>query len=253
MAHPDAVPPRLSPAPRSTEHAPLRRDRHVDRVVLGLLLASGLGTVVFALLASVAWHSSQVDALDRWVADAALSSHRWLFDLGTAGSFLGSGPVVAVIAGALGLYIWFRAGRPWLGVGVVMAVGGSGALQMVAKHIIERPRPSTAVLSGESGYGFPSGHTTGAAAIAVALVVLAWVVPRSERLTRRGRSAVVAGACVYVAVVATCRVVVGAHYFTDVVAGLAFGVGVSAVVLAAVLWREPTSWREADGATEASR
>ena len=54
--------------------------------------------------------------------------------------------------------------RWWLWAGVFL---GSGALEHAFKFLVDRPRPSGFAL------GFPSGHTTAAAAFAVSSFVLA--------------------------------------------------------------------------------
>jgi membrane-associated phospholipid phosphatase len=201
-------------------------------------MAAAMAAAVFAVLLPLAWHASGVDGVDRWIVVANPSAHRTLFDLGAAGSFVGSGMVVAAVAILAGMYLWLRSRRPWLGLAVVMAAGGTGALQLAAKYVIQRPRPGSASVSGESGYTFPSGHTAGATALAVGLVVLALHGPWSVRLTRQGRRGVLIVAVVYAAGVAISRVLVGAHYLTDTIAGLAFGVVVSTLTFATALRRE---------------
>jgi membrane-associated phospholipid phosphatase len=71
------------------------------------------------------------------------------------------------------------------------------------------------------GYGFPSGHAVGAAAV---YGVLAWSDPdRSRR-----RLAVAAGV---IGLVALTRLGLGVHYLVDVVAGVAVGLAIAGVAL----------------------
>jgi len=105
-------------------------------------------------------------------------------------------------------------------VTLVGAVGLAGALTLVAKALVARPRPSSnpdylswwAALGvpAETGWAFPSGHT--ATAAAAALVVFLWFDKRWSWL-----------AFVFVALVGVSRCGLLAHYPSDVVAALALG------------------------------
>ena len=86
------------------------------------------------------------------------------------------------------------------------------------KDLLDRVRPTIDADAASLGPSFPSGHTAGAAACfaAIALVV------------GRGRSrrthALLAGAAVCIAVsVAASRVLLGVHWLSDVIGGLALG------------------------------
>lgn len=137
---------------------------------------------------------------------------------------IGSPAVVIVLALVAAGYIW-RTRRSWVESAVCIAAPGiAGATETLAKVIVARPRPITAVLTGESGNGFPSGHATGIAAL---VIILALVLPSNRRQRRRS----VALALVVSALEAISRVVVGAHYPTDVIAGMALG-----VLIADVTW-----------------
>lgn len=110
--------------------------------------------------------------------------------------------VVALVLRRLDLAVWLAA------LSVV-----EGIVAPLSKHLLERPRPEWAdpivVLASTS---YPSGHATAAATTAAALA-----------LAVRHRAAVVAAVLLAVSVAAS-RVFLGAHYPTDVVAGLVFGV-----------------------------
>jgi membrane-associated phospholipid phosphatase len=86
------------------------------------------------------------------------------------------------------------------------------------KWLVDRARPDIDPLAGFAGPSFPSGHSaTAAATLAAVALVLG---RRRGRLTK----AVLAGLAAGLAVaVATSRVLLGVHWFTDVLAGLALG------------------------------
>ena len=85
----------------------------------------------------------------------------------------------------------------------------------MAKELVQRARPSLDPLSSFSGFSFPSGHSTAAAAtyLALAIVVVAL------RPTWR-RPVLVAGAVTIAFLVAASRTLLGVHWFSDVVGGL---------------------------------
>ena len=182
---------------------------------------------VFVALALMNWHRTIPIGLDRTVATKiAASGHGFGFKLGEAISSIGSpvgGAIVALVVAAM---IWWLFRDVITAAAVVAAPAIAGTLQVVAKAIIQRPRPTTGVLTGEVGYGFPSGHTSGFAALAaiVSMLVLARVLP-----TRRP-ALVVGLVCVSAIAVGASRLMVGAHYFTDVIAGSVFGVAIAAAV-----------------------
>ncbi|SDN59189.1 phosphatase PAP2 family protein [Allokutzneria albata] len=91
------------------------------------------------------------------------------------------------------------------------------------KGVFVRTRPR--VFPGES---FPSGHVTAVTAVTVTVVVL--IVWSGRELARW-----VPGALAFVVLLAaSCRVMLGVHYLTDVVGGFVGALGVGLLVSAAV-------------------
>ena len=141
--------------------------------------------------------------------------HRWLFHLAGGLTHLGD-PVVVTVASLVlaGGLLARRRRRAACFVLVVRAVAIVGDTAL--KHAVGRARPALAhPLATAAGPSFPSGHAFGSAAFWATLAVLL-PGPRWLRL---------ATAAVVPLVVAATRVVLGVHYVTDVVAGLALGWG----------------------------
>jgi undecaprenyl-diphosphatase len=160
--------------------------------------------------------------------------------------FGGTLPTIGVGLVALAL-VWRRvAPRRAFGF-LLLAIGGGVALVNGAKFLVDRARPDLDPLTGFSGSSFPSGHAA-AAAVTFASVAL---------LLSRGRSRRVQAALFSVAVgvavaIAASRVLLGVHWLTDVLAGLAFGWGWFAVASLAFGGRELRFGAPAEAAVDAA-
>jgi undecaprenyl-diphosphatase len=116
----------------------------------------------------------------------------------------------------------------------LLAVTGAGAIAGVVKAVVGRGRPAaTLQLAAESGASFPSGHTTDTTAFVLAVtLVIAIVILRRQV----ARALTVAAAAVISIGMGTSRLVLGVHWPTDVLAGMALGAAVAlATVIAAVI------------------
>lgn len=116
----------------------------------------------------------------------------------------------------------------------VLAMGGAGLLNVLAKHGIKRLRPDLwPRVHPESLYSFPSGH-----AMATMAALLALMVVYRER--RAAWPLALAGA-LYVAAVGLSRLYLGAHFPSDVLAGwslsFAWCVGLAAAMGLVAPWR----------------
>ena len=207
--------------------SPHARRRQLVGLVVALLV---LGLTSYA----VAVHPAAVDRFDVRLGDplAAFTDHHEWAD--SAARFLAEMfrylPVAiytAVMAGAL---VWKRHPRPALWVVSVMAL--TIALTTVLKAVFARQRPDYAHMQLMDG-AFPSGHSSGTAALAACGMVLALLFLRR----RSHRRAVVVAGLLLTLLLGLDRLFLGVHGITDVVAGYALA---AAVVLGAMLVADPT-------------
>ena len=200
-----------------------RMDRHTAG---GFLLTASfvvllvVAIVVGVLLDMIDNHTG-LAAADRSVAawgsrnasTATAQAMRWITQLGST--------VVVAASLTIAASADYRRRRS-REVFLFVAVIGLGELVLAntLKLIVGRDRPAVLHLVAARGYSFPSGHTVAAAA---AWSAIALVIGRDRpRLTR----AVLAGGAALIAVsVAASRALLGVHWVTDVIAGLAIGWG----------------------------
>ena len=94
----------------------------------------------------------------------------------------------------------------------LLATGGAALINLMAKNAFSRVRPSLWMsILPETTFSFPSGHAMQSMAVSLAVVVLLW--------STRWRWLAVVLAIVFVGFVGACRVYLGVHYPSDILAG----------------------------------
>ncbi len=130
---------------------------------------------------------------------------------------LGDAPVLlAVIVAAL---LWFVMRRHWLTAGYwIAATGVAETLGAVIKLALRRPRPQV-LYAGLDQFSFPSGH---AVMSAVTYGFLGYLLLRgAPAFWRRAGTAMTV---TLIVLIASSRIYLRAHWLSDVLGGLAFGV-----------------------------
>ena len=131
----------------------------------------------------------------------------------------GSSEWIAVVLSLAVLLFIFK--RWWLSLAtLIVAVPGGMLLNELVKVLVHRHRPFVdGWFVDWSGYSFASGHTIGATLLYGQLALFLVPVIKS----RRGRMLVFSAASFVITLVGFSRIALGAHYFTDVLAGMFFG------------------------------
>ncbi|MGE5226396.1 MAG: phosphatase PAP2 family protein [Planctomycetaceae bacterium] len=200
------------------------RSRLDPQTVTGLALTLALGAVIVAgavlgvLIAMIRGSTGIVNvdaAVTRWAA-----SHDTPLSLSVLGwvTWAGSTIGVVLVATAAAAYAVVRRRRWSAALFLAVVVVGQFVLSNAIKLAVARVRPDAPPLHLVTGPSFPSGHATAAAATwaAAALVLGRNASPRIR--------AVLAGSAAAVAVAVACsRVLLGAHWMSDVLGGLVLG------------------------------
>ncbi len=181
---------------------------------LALLLAGAGGFVALALAVALLPAVPGDAAVRAWLlalASPAVLTAMHVINLAGSWKVLLPATILLVLAVRPARTRW------WLWIGLMLL---APATEGLLKILVGRPRPE------DLSMGFPSGHATAAAAFFGAVTYLAGGLPPPARRLVRGAAVIV------IVLVAVARVMLRAHWPSDVIAGIALG---TALVSAAVL------------------
>jgi undecaprenyl-diphosphatase len=170
-----------------------------------------------------------------------VTAARALTDLGTI-------TVVAAVALAAGYLLWRRGARLGLAIAPALSLGAAGVAAAIGKSLVGRSRPPIGLrLVNETEPSFPSGHTTDATALYVALALVVAIVVFRRPLAR---ILVVTGAGLLGGIVGLSRLELGVHWPTDVMAGWTLGatIALAVTITAAVASNLPAGDRRSSTA-----
>jgi membrane-associated phospholipid phosphatase len=217
---------------------------------LGLHLTAGvllmvLATALFGMLAGAVMGQTGIALLDLRVSQW-FNAHAAEPLAGAVALFsqIHSVASVALLSALLGWYFWRRRERYWL-LALVFAIPGGMLLNVLLKYVYQRSRPVfDAPMVDLASYSFPSGHA--AASTALYGFLACYVVMTARRHGTRVLAVLLA--VLMVALVATSRVYLGAHYLSDVLAGIVESCGWLALCITGC-----STWRRRRAAAPSNR
>ncbi len=210
-------------APRRRLRLPARLDPKTETGLLLLLALIVLivGGVILGALGLLVRSNSSLLRVDKsvspWGEDHMTPFAQSMLDFVT--SFGSTGVIVGCTIAVFVVEMIRRPSR-WLPLFLIAVTIGQTIMSTQIKNLLDRVRPTANPIAHTLGPSFPSGHTTGAAACFAAFALV----------LGRGRSrnvqSLLAGGAVFIAVaVAASRVLLGVHWLSDVIGGLALGWG----------------------------
>ncbi|GGF15977.1 phosphatase PAP2 family protein [Subtercola lobariae] len=204
------------------------------RTLVVTLIAGGTVATLMTFLAALTYDAvtdrDGIASLDKPALRRAKRLRSPALDTAAAGIAYVFGPIgmpAMTIASAAAL----SARHKQISPAVLLTAAGAGSLIMTVrgKGIVHRNRPRRrdAVPPYETSPSFPSGHTLNATTIAG---TLAYLIALSQK-RQLPQAAVIGGAGVVVTGVGLSRVLLGAHWLTDVMFGWLSGTGWLALVV----------------------
>ena len=188
------------------------------------VLAVAVCALVVALLGvAVAAGAGPLLRLDRAVSQALYAGDgrpQWSEVLLQVATAPGLSAVRAVVfLPVLGWLVLHRAW--WTAAWVLLAAGLVGPLTTLLKETVGRLRPQFAEGGARwESFSYPSGHSSGIAALVTVALVLAWPL-----LAPAARRAWLTAGLALVLLVGLTRMLLGVHWLSDVVGGWALGAG----------------------------
>jgi undecaprenyl-diphosphatase len=219
------------------------------RLVLASLAVLLLAVPFAGLLALVDTHWRPLEDLDTGTTKSLnhyVLEHRVLVHPLQATSYVFHAWVFRIIIAGLVGWLLYRGARrlaAWAATTIVL----SGLVDVAAKVLIDRPRPQLeSPIAHAPGGSFPSGHAlTAAVGSAVIVLVLLPVLKGAWRAVAWAVAAFVTLAS------GICRIALGVHYVSDVLAGWVLGIAMVAATAAAFeMWRRDAGRRPVQPATE---
>lgn len=204
--------------------------------VYGLHLSAGLALFLataglFAAIAHLVMSGAPLTLLDLRIAQHfhTYAGSPWTGPMLFLTHAHASLPLLAA-AGLFCAWLWARREPYWVLAVATTVPGGMALNNLLLKNWFERPRPQfDEPLVVLSTYSFPSGHAAGSTLLYG--VLAAYAVSRLR--SPAARIAAGLAACAMPLLVSLSRVYLGAHYLSDVLAGITVGIGWLAICLSA--------------------
>jgi len=194
------------------------------RAATGLALTAALGVialggVLLGVLAYLVRGNTDLvradSSVERWGHDHASG---FATDALNAITHIGEPTIVIGLAAVVAIVETIRTRSRWVLPFMALVVAGNAVVTTTVKEFADRARPTLNPVAHTLGPSFPSGHSSWSAAFFAATALLCM-----RGRTRRVQAVIVGLCAAAAASIAATRVLLGAHWLSDVIAGLLLG------------------------------
>ena len=208
------------------------------RAIVALIASVALGVLTYAVVmdgAPTAFDLAAVTWIHAHDSAAALSLMQWASASG--------GPSITSGYTAILVIVWLVRRQFTTAAAVAAIVYGGSGLNIALKHLVQRGRPIVEdPLVSLSTYSYPSGHAAAATVFGGLLIMLML----RNRPQGQANPLAMGAAGLWIIGVCASRIYLGAHYATDVLAGLLEGiVWLICGSVALDRWHVPLNWARA--------
>lgn len=133
------------------------------------------------------------------------------------------GGAIALVVITIALLLFLKNKK--IGIAIAINLGIVTVLNLLLKHIVQRPRPTEYRMISEIGYSFPSGHSMVSMAFYGFLIYLIFKQIENKKL----RWALIITLSILIVIIGISRIYLGVHYTSDVLAG--FTISVSYLII----------------------
>ena len=128
------------------------------------------------------------------------------------------GGAIALVTITIALLLFLKNKK--VGIAIVINLIVATVLNLVLKHIVQRPRPTEYRMISETGYSFPSGHSMVSMAFYGFLIYLIYKQVENKKL----KWGLIITLSILIVTIGISRIYLGVHYTSDVLAGFTISV-----------------------------
>ena len=133
------------------------------------------------------------------------------------------GGAIALVTITIALLLFLKNKK--IGIAIAINLIVSTVLNLLLKHIVQRPRPTEYRMISETGYSFPSGHSMVSMAFYGFLIYLTYKQVENKKV----KWGLIITLSILIVTIGISRIYLGVHYTSDVLAG--FTISVSYLVV----------------------
>ena len=117
-----------------------------------------------------------------------------------------------------------------IGISIFINLCVATGLNLILKHILQRPRPTDYRIINETGYSFPSGHSMISMAFYGFIIYLIYKYVKNKYL----KASLIALLSILIILIGISRIYLGVHYTSDVLGGFLIAISYLVIYISAI-------------------